>query len=150
MPGMSEEAFDETLDFWRRMRDHAGTAAFYSLGENSNARGGAGDIPLAPRGQAHRNNYKLSFQFPDGMKYGAIARQFELHSCGSTERRFVIVLYEGKVPGMASCAKCQRKFFTPARTFKHDPIGAEQYLANKFDLHRCEAPRNEAFRSTLP
>ena len=35
MPGMSEEAFAETLDFWRRVRDHAGTAALDSLGENS-------------------------------------------------------------------------------------------------------------------
>ena len=35
MPGMSAEAFAETLDFWRRVRDHAGTAALDSLGENS-------------------------------------------------------------------------------------------------------------------
>jgi hypothetical protein len=80
---------------------------------------------------------ELSFQFPDGMKYGAVAKQFEFHSCGSAERRFVMLKHEGKVPAMASCAKCQRKFFTPSRTFKHDPIGAEQYLANRFDLHRC-------------
>ena len=35
MPGMSAEAFAETLDFWRRVRDHAGTAALDSLGRNS-------------------------------------------------------------------------------------------------------------------
>jgi hypothetical protein len=35
MPGMSAEAFADTLDFWRRMRDHAGTAALDSLGENT-------------------------------------------------------------------------------------------------------------------
>jgi hypothetical protein len=35
MPGMSAEAFAETLDFWRRVRDHAGTAALDSLGGNS-------------------------------------------------------------------------------------------------------------------
>jgi hypothetical protein len=35
MPGMSAEAFAETLDFWRRIRDHAATAALDSLGENS-------------------------------------------------------------------------------------------------------------------
>ena len=35
MPGMSGEAFAETLDFWRRFRDHAGTAALDSLGGNS-------------------------------------------------------------------------------------------------------------------
>ena len=35
MLGMSEEAFAETLDFWRRVRDHAGTAALGALGGNS-------------------------------------------------------------------------------------------------------------------
>jgi hypothetical protein len=30
------------------------------------------------------------------------------------ERSFVVLRYEGKVPTMASCTKCQRKFFTPA------------------------------------
>jgi hypothetical protein len=35
MPGMSTEAFAETLDFWRRVRDHASTAALDSLGGNS-------------------------------------------------------------------------------------------------------------------
>jgi hypothetical protein len=84
---------------------------------------------------------KLSFQFPDGMRYGAIAKQFEFHSCGSTERRFAILKHKDKVPAMASCANCQRKFFTPSRIFECDPIGAEQYLANKFDLHRCQEPQ---------
>ena len=37
---------------------------------------------------------------------------------------------------MASCAKCQLKFFTPA-TFAHDSVGAELYLLDKFDLHEC-------------
>src|ERR1700688_2169495 len=32
MPGMSAEAFAETLDFWCRVRDHAETAALDSLG----------------------------------------------------------------------------------------------------------------------
>jgi hypothetical protein len=35
MPGMSAEAFAETLDFLGRVREHAGTAALDSLGENS-------------------------------------------------------------------------------------------------------------------
>ena len=35
MPGVSEEASAETLDFWRRMRDQAGTAALDSIGGNS-------------------------------------------------------------------------------------------------------------------
>jgi hypothetical protein len=89
---------------------------------------------------------KLSFDFPDGARYGATAKRFEFHSCGSSERRFVIVRYEGKVPVMAACAKCEHKFFTPS-TFARDPIGAEQYLANKFDLHRCEEPHHRLFRS---
>jgi hypothetical protein len=84
---------------------------------------------------------KLSFEFPDGVQYGVIAKQFEFHSCGSTERRFVILKHGGMVPAMASCAKCQRKFFTPSPTFERDAIGAEQYLANKFDLHLCEGPK---------
>ena len=33
MPGMSAEAFAETLDFWRRVRDHVRTAALDSLGK---------------------------------------------------------------------------------------------------------------------
>ena len=52
------------------------------------------------------------------------------------ERCFVILQYVDKVPSMASCAKCQRKFFTPT-TFRLDPIGAEEYLRFKFDLHKC-------------
>ena len=32
---MSAEAFAEALDSWRLVRDHAGTAALDSLGENS-------------------------------------------------------------------------------------------------------------------
>jgi hypothetical protein len=52
------------------------------------------------------------------------------------EREFVILRYVGKVPAMASCAKCQRKFFTPA-PFANDAVGADRYLTQKFDLHRC-------------
>ena len=51
-----------------------------------------------------------------------------------TDRRFVIVRYEGKVPAMASCARCQRKFFTPT-TLARDAVGAEEYLGSKFDAH---------------
>jgi hypothetical protein len=35
MPGMSAEAFAETLAFWRRVRDHAGSADLDSLGGSS-------------------------------------------------------------------------------------------------------------------
>ena len=87
---------------------------------------------------------QISFEFPDGAQFGAIAKQFEFHLCGPpidslawrTERRFVIVRHEGKVPAMASCAKCQLKFFTPP-TFACGPLGAERYLLDKFDLHEC-------------
>jgi hypothetical protein len=35
MPGASAEAFIETLDFWHRIRDYAGTAALDCLGGNN-------------------------------------------------------------------------------------------------------------------
>jgi hypothetical protein len=54
----------------------------------------------------------------------------------TAERKFVILRYQSKVPAMAGCAKCQRKFFTPS-TFSLDPLGAEWYLLSKFDLHGC-------------
>jgi len=53
------------------------------------------------------------------------------------ERDFTILRYQGKVPAMASCAKCQRKFFAP-NTYSRDPVGAEEYLLGKFDHHDCE------------
>jgi len=93
---------------------------------------------------------QLSYTFPDGVKFGAIAKQFESHLCLSpirlpawqTDRRFVIVRYEGRVPAMASCAKCQRKFFTPT-TLARDAVGAEEYLGRKFDAHDCPAENGE-------
>jgi hypothetical protein len=99
-------------------------------------------ILMSPAGRCLQcRDCSLSFDFPDGAQYRATAKQFESHSCGSSERRYVIVRYEGKVPVLASCAKCEHRFFTPSSTFERDPIGAEQYLANKFDLHRCEDPK---------
>lgn len=101
-------------------------------------------ILMSPAGRfLECGDCQISFKFPDGAQFGAIAKQFEFHLCGSqigipswqTERRFVIVRYEGKVPAMASCAKCQLKFFTA--TFARDPVGAEVYLLDKFDLHEC-------------
>lgn len=87
---------------------------------------------------------QISFKFPDGAEFSEIAEQFESYLCGSpigipswrTERRFAIVRHEGEVPAMASCAKCQLRFFTPA-AFAHDPVGAELYLLDKFDHHEC-------------
>jgi hypothetical protein len=53
------------------------------------------------------------------------------------ERSFVIVMkYRDQVPSMASCAKCQYKFFTPS-DFRGNCRGAELYLLDKFDLHEC-------------
>lgn len=53
------------------------------------------------------------------------------------ERSFTVLRYEGKVPAMAGCAKCQRKFFTPA-IYSRDAVGAQEYLFSKFDRHDCE------------
>lgn len=95
---------------------------------------------------------QISFKFPDGAQFDVIAKEFEFHLCGppmdipswGREHRFVIVRHEGKVPMMASCAKCQLKFFTPA-TFACDAVGAELYLLDKFDLHECKI-RTDALR----
>lgn len=57
--------------------------------------------------------------------------------CTMAERDFVILRSQGKVPAMASCAKCQRKFFTPT-AYSRDPVGAQDYLLSKFDRHDCE------------
>jgi hypothetical protein len=87
---------------------------------------------------------QLSYTFPDGVLFATLAKQFESHLClppirgpdWRTDSRFIIVRYEGKVPKMASCARCERKFFTPS-TFFRDAVGAEEYLGQKFDLHVC-------------
>ena len=52
------------------------------------------------------------------------------------ERAFVILNYVDKVPSMASCAKCQRKFFAP-NTLPRDSAAVEQYLLEKFARHNC-------------
>jgi hypothetical protein len=59
------------------------------------------------------------------------------------ERSFVVLRYVGKVPAMASCTKCQRKFFTPA-THARDPVGADEYLRRKFDVHECPGEQKTA------
>ena len=87
---------------------------------------------------------QLTYTFPDGAKLGTIAKQFGSHLCLSlicsagkqTDRRLVIVRHEGKIPAMASCTKCQRKFFTPT-ALASDAVGAEEYLGRKFDGHVC-------------
>jgi hypothetical protein len=88
---------------------------------------------------------QLSLTFPDGAQFGTVAKRFETHSCSSAiripawhnDRRFFIILrYEGRVPVLASCAQCERKFFTPL-TLARDAVGAEEYLGQKFDAHQC-------------
>ena len=121
-------------------------------------------ILMSPVGRCLRcKDCTLSFDFPDGAQYGAIVKQFESHLCisplrisswqvkGSTpdkpvpssQRGFVILRYDGRVPAMSSCAKCGRKFFTPA-TFASDAVGAVEYLGQKFDLHVCVKNRGES------
>jgi len=52
------------------------------------------------------------------------------------ERSFVILRYVDAVPSVAGCTKCPLKFFT-LEPLHNDRIGAEQYLQDKFDAHRC-------------
>jgi hypothetical protein len=55
----------------------------------------------------------------------------------AAQRTFLILKHVNKTPSLAACSKCQRKFFTPSSYF-NDRSGAEYYLKQKFDLHRCE------------
>jgi len=55
------------------------------------------------------------------------------------ERTFIVLKYEGIIPVMAGCAKCQRKFFTPAENSRRDAVAAQEYLLSKFAAHECEA-----------
>ena len=98
----------------------------------------------------------ISFQYPAGAQFAVVAKQFQSHLCGPPihnpdwqigdiaedtariERRLVKVRYEGRAPAMASCAKCERRFFTPT-TLALDAVGAEEYLRRKFNVHDCAA-----------
>jgi hypothetical protein len=87
---------------------------------------------------------QLTYTFPDGARFDKIEMQFESHLClspirsqgGQTDRRLIIVRYEGKAPAMASCTKCERKFFTPT-DLARDAAAAEEYIGRKFDSHDC-------------
>jgi len=65
---------------------------------------------------------------------------FAGHQCLTTSlrRSLVILKHKDKVPIVASCTACHRKFFTVA-TLLHDPRGAERDLLEKFDLHKCSS-----------
>jgi hypothetical protein len=57
------------------------------------------------------------------------------------ERRCVILKQVNKTPSLAACSNCHRKFFTPT-SYYTDRVGAELYLQDKFDAHRCEEETN--------
>jgi hypothetical protein len=63
---------------------------------------------------------------------------FAAHQCLAENlgRSLVILKYKDKVPIVASCSACHRKFLTVV-SLLHDPRGAERYLLEKFDLHKC-------------
>ena len=63
-------------------------------------------------------------------------RFVKMHAPCSLERTFVILKRVNRVPSLAACSSCQRKFFTLA-TYHDDPARAEQYLYEKFVMHRC-------------
>jgi hypothetical protein len=91
---------------------------------------------------------QLSFTFPDGITFGALAKQFDAHACAiparrpawQTDGRFVVLKYEGRIATWGSCERCERKFFTPTALMR-DASGAEEYLGNKFDMHECAEPK---------
>jgi hypothetical protein len=58
----------------------------------------------------------------------------------SQDREFVVLPIAGKVPMMAGCARCGRKFFTPS-TVKRDVLAAQAYLEEKFARHACLVER---------
>ena len=56
------------------------------------------------------------------------------------DRYFIVLKHDGKVPAMAGCGKCKRKFFVPKNTYSRDEFGATKYLLRKFDNHSCGEP----------
>src|ERR1700733_10317987 len=47
---------------------------------------------------------------------------------------------------MASCTRCQHKFFITRNTFRGDPDGAENYLREKFVRHECPRQSGDAHK----
>lgn len=56
---------------------------------------------------------------------------------GTVEATLMILRWVNKVPAMATCSKCNLKFFTP-KEYSKDSVGAEEYLESKFETHHCE------------
>jgi hypothetical protein len=78
---------------------------------------------------------------------------FAVHQCLATgplprQRSLVMLKYKDKVPILASCTVCRRKFFTAAPLL-HDARGAERYLLEKFDAHKClcDVPASSALHN---
>jgi hypothetical protein len=114
-------------------------------------------VIMSPEGRFLQcRDCQLTRTFPDGIKFGVIAKQFGAHSCVTpmhrpawhNDRRFVILRYDGKVPALASCARCERKFFTPSALIR-DASGAEEYLGSKFDVHECDPDPQREYRAML-
>jgi hypothetical protein len=72
---------------------------------------------------------------------------FAAHVCRvpNLARSLAILKYKDRVPLVASCTACHRKFFTIA-SLLHDPRQAEQYLLEMFDRHQCS--RDISFSAT--
>jgi len=68
---------------------------------------------------------------------GGVVPPFMRATFAMAERRFAVLKYRGRVPAMAGCEKCERKFFTPA-TYSRDAAVAREYLLSKFNEHECE------------
>ena len=64
------------------------------------------------------------------------------------ERKFTVLRYEGKVPAMGICEKCQLKFFTSDKYYG-DTSAAQEYLQSKFDQHRCATNPEAAIKAWL-
>ena len=62
-------------------------------------------------------------------------------SVNTEERSFVVLKHVNKIPSLAACSNCQRKFFTP-NSYYNDRVGAEMYLQDKFDRHQCHQETN--------
>ena len=52
------------------------------------------------------------------------------------ERRLLVLQYMGNAPFLATCERCQLKFFTP-RELGHKLVEAEQNMQERFDSHKC-------------
>jgi hypothetical protein len=61
----------------------------------------------------------------------------------TAERNYIVLKYQGKVPAMAGCEKCQRKFFTPA-SYSRDAAGAHEHLPSQFNQNECEEKPKKA------